>query len=140
MTVIKILTFGVYDFFHLGHLRLFKQCQQYANFLIVAIQNGDYILKHKPEAKVLYSTAERKEMIGSLKIVDEVMIYDEVSPKTFKKNDFDILALGEDHIGGRFDVVEQWCKENGKKVVGLKRTQSICSSAIKEIIEKRKEN
>lgn len=23
----KILTFGVYDFFHLGHLRLFKQCK-----------------------------------------------------------------------------------------------------------------
>ena len=25
----KILTFGVYDYFHLGHLRLFKQCKQY---------------------------------------------------------------------------------------------------------------
>lgn len=24
----KILTFGVYDYFHLGHLRLFKQCKE----------------------------------------------------------------------------------------------------------------
>ena len=27
----KILTFGVYDYFHLGHLRLFKQCKQYGD-------------------------------------------------------------------------------------------------------------
>ena len=43
----KILTFGVYDYFHLGHLRLFKQCKQYGDYLIVAIQNSDYILKYK---------------------------------------------------------------------------------------------
>ena len=28
----KILTFGVFDFFHLGHLRLFKQCKEYADW------------------------------------------------------------------------------------------------------------
>ena len=27
----KILTFGVYDYFHIGHLRLFMQCRQYAD-------------------------------------------------------------------------------------------------------------
>ena len=25
----KILTFGVFDYFHLGHLRLFKQCKEW---------------------------------------------------------------------------------------------------------------
>lgn len=49
----KILTFGVYDYFHLGHLRLFKQCKQYGDYLIVAIQNSDYILKYKPDAKIM---------------------------------------------------------------------------------------
>ena len=39
----KILTFGVYDYFHIGHLRLFKQCKQYADYLIVAVQDGAYI-------------------------------------------------------------------------------------------------
>lgn len=54
----KILTFGVYDYFHLGHLRLFKQCKQYGDYLIVAIQNSDYILKYKPDAKIMYSNEE----------------------------------------------------------------------------------
>ena len=41
----KILTFGVYDYFHLGHLRLFKQCKAYADYLIVAVQDGNYNIK-----------------------------------------------------------------------------------------------
>lgn len=130
----KILTFGVYDYFHLGHLRLFEQCKQYADYLIVAVQDGDQILKYKPQANILYSTEERVEILNALKIVDEVIVYDSVCVDTLKKIDFDILALGEDHIGGRFDEVEKWCKANGKKVVRLKRTRGISSSDIKKKI------
>jgi len=128
----KILTFGVYDYFHLGHLRLFKQCKVYADYLIVAVQNGEYILKYKPNAKIMYSTEERIEIIQGLKIVDEVIVYDTVSIETLEKISFDILALGEDHRGGRFDAVERWCKEHGKDCVRLKRTPGICSSDIKQ--------
>ena len=77
----KILTFGVYDYFHLGHLRLFKQCKEHADYLIVAVQNGDYILKYKPEAKILYSTEERVEILNSIKEIDEVIVYDSLSPE-----------------------------------------------------------
>lgn len=130
----KILTFGVYDYLHLGHLRLFKQCKKYGDYLIVAVQNGDYIRKFKPNAKVLYSTDERVEMLEALRIVDEVVVYDTVSIDALEKIDFSILALGEDHKGGRFDEVEEWCNQNGKKVVRLKRTPGICSSDIKKSV------
>ena len=132
MITSKILTFGVYDYFHIGHLRLFKQCKQYGDHLIVAVQNGDYILKYKPEAKILYSTDERVEILEALRIVDEVYVYDTVSSQTLEKIDFDILALGEDHKGGRFDEVEEWCKQNGRRVVRLRRTEGISSTMIKD--------
>lgn len=133
----KILTFGVYDYFHLGHLRLFKQCKEHADYLVVAVQNGDYIRKFKPEAKVLYSTAERVEILEALRIVDEVVVYDTVGVSALEKIDFDILALGEDHIGRRFDEITDWCIEHGKKIVRLKRTPGIASSDIKnELIKK----
>lgn len=128
----KILTFGVFDYFHLGHLRLFKQCKEHADYLIVAVQDGDYILKYKPDAKIMYSTEERMEIIESIKIVDKVIVYNSVSPETLANIDFDILALGEDHVGERFQIVEKWCKQNGKEIVRLKRTQGICSSDIKK--------
>ena len=127
----KIITFGVYDYFHLGHLRLFKQCKKHADYLIVAVQDGDSILKFKPDAKVLYSTDERVEMLEALKIVDKVIVYNTVSIEELEKVDFDILALGEDHVGDRFDKVTEWCNNHGKEVVRLKRTQGICSSDIK---------
>lgn len=130
----KILTFGVYDYLHLGHLRLFKQCKQYGDYLIVAVQNGDYIRKFKPDAKVLYSTDERVEMLEALRIVDEVVVYDTVNIDVLEKIDFSVLALGEDHKGGRFDEVEDWCNQHGKKVVRLKRTPGICSSDIKKSV------
>lgn len=132
MSVTKILTFGVYDYFHLGHLRLFKQCRKFADYLIVAVQDGEYILKYKPDARIMYSTEERVEMIEALRTVDEVIVYDSVCSKTLEKIDFDILALGEDHRGGRFEEVEKWCNEHGKRVIRMKRTPGICSSMIKE--------
>lgn len=128
----KILTFGVYDYFHIGHLNLFKQCKKYGDYLIVAAQDSDYILKYKPDAKILYSTEERVAILKELRVVDEVIVYDSVSPETLEKIDFDILALGEDHVGGRFTIVEEWCRKNQKDVVRLKRTPGICSSDIKK--------
>ena len=133
----KILTFGVYDYFHLGHLRLFKQCKDYADYLIVAVQNGDYILKYKPDAQILYSTEERVELIEALSIVNKVIVYDCVGIEVLETIDFDILALGEDHVGGRFSIAEEWCKNNGKQVVRLKRTPGICSSEIKKKLSKK---
>ena len=131
----KILVFGVFDYFHLGHLRLFKQCKEYADYLIVAVQDGSYIKKYKPEANILYSTEERIEILNSLKIVDEVVVYDSVGIKALEKLEFDILGLGEDHIGERFDIVKEWCELHEKLVVRLKRTKGISSSAIKDQLE-----
>ena len=134
--MIKIITFGVFDYFHIGHLRLFKQCKEHADYLIVAVQDADYILKYKPDTKILYSTEQRVEMLSALKVVDEVIVYDSITPETLEKIDFDILALGEDHVGERFKLVEDWCESHGKRVVRLKRTQGICSSDIKRELAK----
>lgn len=127
----KVLTFGVYDYFHLGHLRLFKQAKEHGDYLIVAVQDGDYILRYKPDAEVLYTTEQRVEMISALRVVDEVVVYQDVESgvRTF---DFDVLALGEDHTSDRFIRAEEWSREHGKEVVRLKRTQGICSSGIKK--------
>ena len=41
----KILTVGVFDYFHYGHLRLFLQARSVADnpFLIVGVQDGEFI-------------------------------------------------------------------------------------------------
>ncbi len=130
----KILTVGVFDYFHLGHLRLFKQCKEHADYLIVAVQDNDSILRYKPDAKIYYNTDQRVELVSALGIVDEVVIYTDVD-KIVKTVDFDILALGQDQNHSGFQNAEKWCMEHNKKVVRLKRTQGICSREIKKEVE-----
>lgn len=135
-----VLTVGVFDYFHLGHLRLFKQaktnvCSDVGGGvrLIVAVQDGAYILKYKPDTRILYSTEERMELIEALKIVDEVTVYRDVD-EFVKGLDFDIFAVGEDQNHAGFLRAIRWCEEHGKQVIRLKRTPGICSSGIKTAV------
>lgn len=131
MKMKKVVTFGVYDYFHLGHLRLFKNAKNLGDWLIVAVQDGDYILKTKPDAKVMYTTEQRKELVSALRVVDEVVSYTDVDV-TIKTLDFDVFAVVEDQNHAGFQRAIEWCKENGKEVVRMKRTPGICSSEIKK--------
>ena len=76
--MVRVLTVGVYDYFHLGHLRLFENAREYGDYLVVAVQHDDYILKTKPLAQKFYTTEQRVEIIKALKIVDEVIVYEDV--------------------------------------------------------------
>ena len=134
----KVLTFGVFDYFHIGHLKLFQQCREYGDYLVVGVQNGEYVARFKPEQEMLYTTEERASMIEALRIVDEVFVYDTLCDAVMEKTEFDILALGEDHIGERFDVITEWCLAHGKSVVRLKRTPGISSTDIKRTLRMRR--
>lgn len=129
----KVVTFGVYDYFHLGHLRLFKNARELGDYLIVTVQDGNHILKTKPNAKVMYTTEERKELVGALRVVDEVVDYTDVDV-TIKTLDFDVFAIGEDQNHEGFQRAIKWCEDNGKEVVRMKRTPGICSSEIKKML------
>lgn len=133
----KVLTVGVFDYFHLGHLRLFENAKKLGDYLIVAVQNGEFILKYKPTAKIFYTTDQRIELISSLKVVDQVITYENVD-ETIKKVDFDVFAIGGDQMHEGFQRAIKWCEENGKEVVRLPRTPGICSSNIKNELEKGK--
>lgn len=127
----KILTVGVFDYFHYGHYKLFENAKKLGDYLIVAVQDGDYILKYKPEAKILYSTEQRIELISALRCVNETIIYYDVD-KLVSEVDFDIFAVGGDQNHPGFLKAIDWCLNNGKEVVRLPRTPGICSSEIKK--------
>lgn len=126
----KVITVGVFDYFHLGHLRLFEKAKELGDYLIVAVQDGNCILKTKPDAKILYTTKQRIDLIKALRVVDEVIVYQDVDTM-ISEVDFDIFAVGEDQIHAGFRRAVQWCEDHGKDVVRISRTPGISSSAIK---------
>lgn len=127
----KVLTVGVFDYFHYGHYKLFQNAKKLGDYLIVAVQDGDYILKYKPEANVLYTTEQRMELVGALKSVDETIVYYDVD-KIVQEVGFDVFAIGGDQKHAGFMRAVDWCKEHGKEVIQLPRTPGICSSDIKK--------
>lgn len=131
-----IITFGVFDMFHFGHLNLFlniKKMYGEHNRLTVLVQESEFILKYKPEAKIFYSTAERIEMIKNLKCVDNVYPYKDIDTDITKVY-FDIWAKGPDQTHQGFINALNWCKKNNKEVVLLPRTEGISSTYMKNIL------
>lgn len=111
-----------------------KTQKKLGDYLIIAVQDGDCILKTKPNAKVLYSTEQRIDLVKSLRVVDEVIVYKDVD-KILPEIEFDVFAIGGDQIHAGFQRAVRWCEENGKEVIRLQRTPGICSSDIKKQLE-----
>lgn len=130
----KVLTVGVFDYFHYGHYKLFENAKKLGDYLIVAIQDGNYIKKYKPDTSILYSTEQRMELVGALKSVDETIIYYDVD-KIVKEIEFDVFAVGGDQNHDGFKRAMNWCEENNKEVIRLERTPNICSSELKSELE-----
>lgn len=131
-----ILTFGVFDMLHIGHILLFKHAKElFPNEdceLIVAVQKSDFILKYKPETNMVYSTEERLFMVNSIRYVDKVVLYSDVD-KDIKEIEFDVFAKGPDqqHVG--FQKAVEWCEMNGRQVIIIPRTEGISSTQLREI-------
>ena len=130
----NILTFGTFDLFHIGHLRLLERCKHFNNTpqqnkLIVGISTDDFSFSKKKRWP-LYDQEQRRSILESLIYVDQVF-YEE----SFElKRDYlllykaDVFIMGDDWAGA-FDEYSDICK-----VHYLKRTPSISTTELVEII------
>lgn len=141
-TSLRVITFGVFDMFHFGHLCLFENIKKKFGqdcFLIVCVQSSECILKYKPDTNIFYNTNERVRMIKNLKCVDDVMVYDDIDTD-IQKVDFDVWVKGPDQTHQGFQNAIKWCQENRKQVYVLPRTDGISSTYIKKIINDLEKN
>lgn len=134
----KVLTVGVYDLIHKGHVELYRRAKGLGDYLIVAVQDSDFILKYKPTAKILNSTEDRKYMIKAIRYVDEVITYKDVD-EIVKEIDFDVFVTGPDQCHEGFQKAIQWCEDHGKEHIVLSRTNGVSSSELKSKIASKME-
>ena len=133
--MLKILTVGVYDMLHIGHILLFKHIKEIFPDqecrLIVAVQEGDRILKYKPDTRMVYSTEERMFMVSAIRWVDEVVTYRDVDID-IQHIGFDVFAKGPDQQHAGFQRAVEWCEAHGRQVVTVPRTEGISSTMLRE--------
>ena len=122
----KVITYGTYDIFHIGHLNLLKRAKALGDYLVVAISSDEFNdLKGK---KCYYPYAVRAEIVKAIKYVDEVIPEHNWEQKVndLKNNNIDVFVMGSDW-NGKFDELKEYCE-----VVYLDRTEGISTTQIKE--------
>jgi glycerol-3-phosphate cytidylyltransferase len=123
-----VLTFGTFDVFHVGHLRLLERASAYGSRLIVGISTDQLNIDKKGRPPV-YPQDERMEIVAALKCVDEVFFEESLELKGhyIVERAANCLVMGDDWRG-KFDKFHNLCE-----VVYLTRTPSISTT---EVIEK----
>ena len=114
----RIWTNGCYDILHVGHVKLFNFARSLGNKLIVGIDSDDRIRKAKGDERPVNSQVDRKEMLLSIRWVDEVVVFDsdEELRSLIKYNDIDTMVVGDDYTDK--EVIGS---ENCKEVMYFKR-------------------
>lgn len=129
-----VITYGTFDLFHIGHLRILQRAKALAGEdgkLIVAVSTDrfNWVEKNK---KCAIPDVQRMEIVGALKCVDLVIPEDnwEQKKSDVAKYGVDIFVMGDDWKG-KFDFLSTQCE-----VVYLPRTPDISSTQLKAEIKK----
>ncbi len=126
----RVITFGTFDVFHLGHLRLLERARAHGDHLTVGVSSDALNLAKKGRAPI-YPQHERKAIVAALRCVDEVFDEESLEAKGeyIRAHGADVLVMGDDWAG-RFDDFAALCA-----VVYLPRTPSISTTALIEKIQ-----
>ena len=122
----KVITYGTFDLFHVGHLNILKRAKELGDYLVVAVSSDRF--NEMKGKKAYHSIEDRMNILSAVKYVDEVIIEERWDQKIhdIKKYDIDIFVMGDDWRG-KFDYLQEYCT-----VYYLPRTENISTTQIKE--------
>lgn len=104
------LLMGVFDLFHVGHLRLIKRAKARCRFLRVAVLSDELVSQFKGIMPTI-PLAQRMEVLAAIEDVDEVVAIEDNPSRIMEWNrrHFDCFFSGDDYVGN--DFWEQECQE-----------------------------
>lgn len=125
--MVKVITYGTYDFLHYGHISLLRRARALGDYLIVGVTADDFDMT-RGKINVQQSLMERIEAVRATGIADEIIIeeYEGQKIDDIKKYHIDIFTVGSDWVG-KFDYLNEYCE-----VVYLERTKGVSSTVIRE--------
>jgi glycerol-3-phosphate cytidylyltransferase len=122
----RVITYGTFDLFHKGHLRILERAREFGDYLIVGVTGESYDIE-RGKLNVFESLPERIENVKKSGLADEIIVEEYLGQKIrdIKKYSVDVLVIGSDWLG-KFDYLKQYCD-----VVYLERTKNISSTQLR---------
>jgi glycerol-3-phosphate cytidylyltransferase len=126
----RVITFGTFDVFHIGHVNILERAKHQGDYLIVGVSSDELNFKKKQRYPI-YSQADRIKILESLSFVDEVFVEEslELKAEYIQQAKADVFVMGDDWAG-KFDDMKQYCE-----VRYLARTPSISTTEIIEVVK-----
>ena len=124
----KVITYGTFDLFHIGHLRLLQRAKALGDHLTVAVSSDEFnTIKGK---RTLIPFAHRIEIIKNIVGVDAVIAENDWGQKRqdIEKYQITHFVMGHDWEG-KFDELKSLCD-----VIYLPRTPDVSSTEIKNAL------
>ena len=93
-----VLTNGVFDLLHRGHIACLAEARQLGDRLVVAINSDSSVRRLKGAGRPVQNETSRALVLGSLADVDAVVIFDEDTPEVLiDMLTPDVLVKGADY-------------------------------------------
>ncbi|MBQ8994587.1 MAG: Gfo/Idh/MocA family oxidoreductase [Oscillospiraceae bacterium] len=121
-----VITYGVFDLFHEGHVNLLRRAKALGDKLIVGVTSNEFT-RQRGKLLLADSLDTRMSNVRNCPYVDEVILEDHYGQKLedVQKYGADVFVAGDDWTG-KFDFLTPWCE-----VVYLPRTPGISSSSLR---------
>jgi glycerol-3-phosphate cytidylyltransferase len=128
-------TTGVYDMFHIGHLRLLKRAKNHCDYLIVGVSTDELVEEYKGKSPVI-PFQDRLEIVQAVRYVDEVIVQSHRDKyKQFKDVGYDVLFVGDDWKGHPVWVdLESKLQNDGARVEYFSYTEQVSSTKFTEVL------
>ena len=97
----KGIVAGAFDLIHPGYVRMFKECKQHCNHLTVALHE-DPSMARPNKMKPVQSLEDRKEVLRSIKYIDDIVVYQAEDTFLSYLTDYDIRFVGDDYVDGSY--------------------------------------
>ena len=125
----RAITYGTFDLFHIGHLKLLKRIANLSEEVIVAVSTDGFNEIKGKKSEICFE--DRIEIIESIRYVSKVIAENSWDQKIsdIKNNKVDLFVMGDDWEG-RFDELKAYCD-----VLYLPRTLGVSSSELKTSIK-----
>ncbi|CAN5601956.1 MAG: D-glycero-beta-D-manno-heptose 1-phosphate adenylyltransferase [Pyrinomonadaceae bacterium] len=125
-----VFTNGCFDILHPGHVDLLKRAKALGTKLIVGINSDASVRKIKGDGRPFQSHDDRAAILAALESVDEVVIFEELTPETLiHRIKPDVLVKGGDWKVGEI-IGADFVVKHGGQVLSLPLLDGFSSSKI----------